>query len=69
MPSTKPRLMTYTEKDIIEKFEILAKKENRSMSKQLEYIVKEYIENYEKQNGKIDIKVGNIIGNNGTINM
>ena len=39
------------------------------MSKQLEYIVKEYIENYEKQNGKIDIKVGNIIGNNGTINM
>lgn len=57
MPSSKPRLMTYTDKDIIEKFDIISKKENRSMSKQLEFIVKEYIENYEKKNGSINVEI------------
>lgn len=57
MPSSKPRLMTYTDKDIIEKFDIISKKENRSMSKQLEFIVKEYINNYEKKNGRVSIDV------------
>ena len=70
MPSNKPRLMTYTEKETIEKFEIIAKKENRSMSKQLEYIVKQYINNYESANGTITTnKTINMQDNNGTINM
>ena len=70
MPSNKPRLMTYTTTDIIEKFEIISKNENRSMSKELEYIVKEYIKTYESQHGKINIKNINVIDNNGgTINM
>ena len=55
MPSNKPRLMTYTTYDIIKKFEIIAKDENRSMSKELEYIVKKYIESYESEHGTIDI--------------
>ena len=57
MPSSKPRLMTYTDKDIIEKFDIISKKENRSMSKQLEFIVKVCINNYEKKNGRVSIDV------------
>lgn len=68
MPSNKPRLMTYTEKETIEKFEIISKQENRSMSKQLEYIVKQYINNYEQRNGSINtVNIGR--DNNGTINM
>lgn len=71
MPSNKPRLMTYTEQEIIDKFEIIAKSENRSMSKQLEYIVKQYIIQYESQNGTIhtNVNIGNIGQNNGIINM
>lgn len=66
MPSNKPRLMTYTDKETIEKFEIISKQENRSMSKQLEYIVKQYINNYEQRNGSINTM--NIVNNqNGTI--
>ena len=70
MPSNKPRLMTYTTQEVIEKFAIIAEHENRSMSKELEYIVKKYIENYETQHGNINIKNMNLMGdNNGTINM
>lgn len=45
--------MTYTEKETIEKFKIVAKNDSRTMSKELEYIVKEKIKEYEKENGKI----------------
>lgn len=56
MPSNKPRLMTYTTEETIRKFEYIAKEENRSMSKQLEYITKEYIKNYETKHGQIIVK-------------
>lgn len=70
MPSNKPRLMTYTTQEVIEKFAVIAEHENRSMSKELEYIVKKYIENYENTNGNIVIgKMVNMGDNNGTINM
>lgn len=70
MPSNKPQLKTYTTQDVIDKFEIIASEENRSMSKELEYIVKEYIKLYESKHGNINVK--NIVSmrdNNGTINM
>ena len=53
MPSNKPVLMTYTEQDIIDKFKKISEFDNRSMSKELEYIVKEYIKNFENKNGTI----------------
>lgn len=56
MPSNKPRLMTYTTQDVINKFEIISNEENRSMSKELEYIVKEYIKTYEVKHGTINIQ-------------
>lgn len=55
MPSQKPQLRTYTTEEVIKKFSYIAEKENRSMSKQLEYIVKKEIEEYEKERGKIEI--------------
>ena len=67
MPSNRPKLMTYTTDEVIEKFKIVSEAENRSMSKQLEYIVKEYISKYEQTHGTI--KNLNIIDNKGTINM
>lgn len=67
MPSNRPKLMTYTTDEVIEKFKIVSEAENRSMSKQLEYIVKEYISKYEQKHGTI--KNLNIIDNKGTINM
>ena len=70
MPSNKPQLKTYTSQEIIDKFEIIAKNESRSMSKQLEHIVIEYIKKYESQNGSINIqKTLNMGDNHGTINM
>lgn len=56
MASKKPQLKTYTTKEIIEKFNHIADAENRSVSKQLEYIVKKEIQKYEKEHGEIDIK-------------
>lgn len=55
IPSKKPVLMTYTEKETIEKFKIVAKNDSRTMSKELEYIVKEKIKEYEKENGEIKL--------------
>lgn len=53
----KPRLGTYTEKEVIEKFKIVAKKNSRSMSQMIEYLVKREIEEYEKENGEIKIQI------------
>lgn len=55
MPSNKPVLMTYTTPDIINEFKRIAQEENRSMSKQLEYIVKKYISDYKTEHGMINI--------------
>ncbi len=39
----------------IKKFAYIANKENRTMSKQLEYLVKQAIEKYESEKGEIII--------------
>lgn len=38
-----------------EKLKILAKKNERSVSKEVAYLIKQNIETYEKEHGKIDI--------------
>jgi hypothetical protein len=53
MPSQKPRLMTYTTQDLIDKFQFISNSESRSASKELEYVVKQYIQNFEAQHGEI----------------
>jgi len=53
MPSKKPRLHSYTTQLIVDKFKVVADSNSRSSSKELEFIVKEHIKNFEKENGEI----------------
>ena len=53
MPTTKPQLKTYTDEETVKKFSFIAEKESRSVSKELEYITKQKIQNYEKEHGEI----------------
>lgn len=58
-----------TNDELIEKLNIIAEKHSRTRNKEIEYALKQYIENYETQEGKINLKNINIDTNNGTINM
>ena len=85
MPSDLPRLTVRMEKELIDKVNILAKKESRSTNQQIVYILKKYVEQYENLYGEIkiekqeeeelskNIKIKNsknfIVGDNSTINM
>ena len=69
MPSQKPQLKTYVNNETYEKFKLIAKKENRSASNLLEFLILEKIEMYEKNNGTINIKTVNMRDNNGIINI
>ncbi len=53
MPSKKPMVTLRTEQDIIDKLNIIAVQEGRSQNKELEYILKQYIRNYESEHGEI----------------
>ncbi len=55
MPSDKPKIVIRTEQEIIDKLDILAKKQNRSRANLAECIIKDYIETQEKNNGKIKV--------------
>ena len=41
--------------ELIEKVRYLAIKNKRSTNKQMEYIIELFIENWEKENGKIEV--------------
>ena len=63
MPSNKPRLATYTTDKIIKKFQYISDFEKRSASKELEFIVEEYIRNFELSHGEL------IVGEDGSITL
>lgn len=63
MPSDKPRLATYTNNKTIRKFQYIADIEKRSASKELEFIVDEYISTYEAKHGEL------IVGEDGTVSV
>lgn len=54
MPSDLPRLTVRMEQELIDKVNMIAKKENRSTNQQINYILKKYIEQYEQENGRIN---------------
>ena len=54
MPSDLPRLTVRMEKELIDKVNILAKKETRSTNQQIIYTLKKYIVQYEQENGRIN---------------
>lgn len=57
--------------ELMDKVRIIANKEDRPLSKQLERIVRNYIEQYEQTNGTIYTKNNVTVGNNsnGNINI
>ena len=55
MGSKKPYIQVRTTDEIISKFGIIASKDNRSMSNLGEKLIKDFIEEYEKEHGKIEI--------------
>lgn len=52
MPSDLPRLTVRMEKELIDKVNVIAKRESRSTNQQIIYILKKYIEQYERENGR-----------------
>lgn len=54
MPSDLPRLTVRMEQELIDKINMIAKKENRSTNQQINYILKKYVEQYEQENGHIN---------------
>lgn len=66
----KQKLFSFrTNDELIEKLNIIAEKHSRTRNKEIEYALKQYVENFENQEGKINLKNINIDTNNGTINM
>ena len=54
MPSDKPKIVIRTEQETIDKLNIIAKEQNRSRANLAEYILKDFISKYEKENGRIN---------------
>lgn len=54
MPTKKPIIQTVVEEDIHKKFKEICKKEDRSESKMAAIIIKQYVEQYEKEHGRIN---------------
>ena len=54
MSTDKPRLVIYTDQETINKLDSIAKAKNRSRGNLSETILKDYIKQYEKVNGRIN---------------
>ncbi len=54
MPSDKPQILIRTDKELITKLDIIAKKQNRSRANLAETILKEYVEQYEQEQGRVN---------------
>uniref|UniRef100_UPI004055CB01 hypothetical protein n=1 Tax=Acetatifactor sp. TaxID=1872090 RepID=UPI004055CB01 len=69
MPSDKPQILIRTNKELIEKLDIIAKSCNRSRGNLAETVLLDYVQNYEKQNGNIVIGEINQSGTGNSINI
>ena len=56
MPSNKPVIAVRTTEEIKNKLEHIAEENNRSASKEIEYLIKKHIKRYEDDNGTIELK-------------
>lgn len=54
MPTKKPIIQTVVDEDIYDKFKEICKREDRTESKMAAIIIRQYIEQYEKENGHIN---------------
>lgn len=55
MSSILPTIMIRTQKEVVEKFKVIAADNNRSMSKEAELLIKNHIKRYELDNGEIKL--------------
>lgn len=55
MPSNKPVILIRTNEEIKKKIEIIAEENSRSVSKEIEFLIKRHIKRYEEDNGEIKI--------------
>lgn len=55
MPSDKPIIAIRTTDLIKNKIEIIAEENNRSLSKEVELLIKKHIQKYEEDNGEIKL--------------
>ena len=49
----KPQFSFRTDKELIKKIEFIAEQETRNRNQQIEHLIKQCIEEYEKKNGKL----------------
>lgn len=56
MATKKPQVKAYIDPELKEKLTIICNKENRSESNMIEYLIKQYIENYEAQQNRAEQK-------------
>lgn len=59
MPSKKPKIVAYTDQKTLDKITKIAKKNVRSLSQEIVYLVKKEVENYEKEHGEIILEEEN----------
>lgn len=55
MPSNKPTILVRTEEKHKKKIEYIAEENNRSVSKEVEFLIKKHIKQYEEYNGEIKV--------------
>lgn len=55
MPSNKPRFTVRAEQEILDKIGFIAKKNERNTTQEIVFLMKNRIEEYEKEHGKITI--------------
>lgn len=56
MPSNKPIIAVRTTQEIIEKMKVISEENGRSVSKEVELLVKRHIQRYEEDNGEIKVE-------------
>lgn len=54
MSTEKPRLVIYTDQETLNKLDIIAKTQNRSRGNMGDTILKDYIQRYEEEHGRLN---------------
>lgn len=54
MPSEMPRITLRIEQEYIDKLKVIAEENERSLNQEITYTLKRKIEEYEKENGRIN---------------
>lgn len=54
MPSNKPIIAIRTSENLKKQIEYIADENNRSVSKEVELLIKKHVKRYEEDNGKIE---------------